>query len=61
MELEDDGPGLDGNERAREGRGVGLSNTRERLAQMYGDQYSLELTRAQPSGLRVIIALPYET
>jgi two-component system LytT family sensor kinase len=61
MELEDDGPGLNGNERAREGRGVGLSNTRERLAQMYGDQYSLELTRAQPSGLRVIIAVPYET
>jgi hypothetical protein len=61
MELEDDGPGLNGEEeRPAEGRGVGLRNTGERLHQMYGDQYSLELTRAQPSGLRVIIAIPYE-
>ncbi|KPK58814.1 MAG: histidine kinase [Gammaproteobacteria bacterium SG8_31] len=61
MELEDDGPGLNGEEGKKEGRGVGLRNTRERLQQMYGDEYSFELTRAQPTGLRVIIAIPYET
>lgn len=61
MELEDDGPGLNGDEGKKEGRGVGLRNTRERLQQMYGDEYSFELTRAQPTGLRVIIAIPYET
>lgn len=61
MELEDDGPGLNGDQTVRAGRGVGLRNTRERLHQMYGDGYSLELTRAQPSGLRVIIGIPYET
>jgi len=61
MELEDDGPGLNGEQATPEGRGVGLRNTRERLHQMYGDGYSLELTRAQPAGLRVIIGIPYET
>ncbi len=61
MELEDNGPGLNGDERSQEGRGVGLRNTRERLHQMYADSFSLELTRAQPSGLRVIIGIPYET
>jgi two-component sensor histidine kinase len=60
MELEDDGPGLNGEQATPEGRGVGLRNTRERLHQMYGDTYSLELTRAQPTGLRVIIGIPYE-
>ncbi len=65
LELADDGPGLNGDEteqdRQREGRGVGLRNTRERLRQMYDEAYSLELTRAQPSGLRVIIGIPFET
>lgn len=61
LELADDGPGLNGDERPRAGRGVGLANTRERLRQMYGNRFALELTRGRPSGLRVIIAVPYET
>jgi len=63
IELSDDGPGLNGNadgKKAAGSGGVGLSNTRERLHQLYGDQSSFELTRARPTGLRVIIGLPYE-
>jgi hypothetical protein len=61
IELADDGPGVDGEPRSGNGGGVGLRNTRERLHQMYGEDFSLELTRARPSGLRVIMAFPYET
>jgi len=62
IELEDDGPGLNGEEpRSRNGGGVGLRNTRERLRQMYGDNFSFELARSKPEGLRVIMAIPYET
>jgi len=63
IELSDDGPGLigDGDGRKASGTGgVGLTNTRERLHQLYGDQCSFELVRAKPTGLRVIIGLPYE-
>jgi signal transduction histidine kinase len=62
IELADDGPGINGEEqRPGAGRGVGLRNTAERLRQLYGDEYTLELTKARPSGLRVIIGIPYET
>ena len=62
LELADDGPGLGNGDSARvRGCGVGLANTRERLRQLYGDDFSLELTRVKPSGLKVMIALPWET
>jgi LytS/YehU family sensor histidine kinase len=64
IELSDDGPGLDGDGGGRKATGsggVGLRNTRERLLQLYGDECTFELTRARPTGLRVIIGLPYET
>ena len=64
IELSDDGPGLNGDGGGRKATGsggVGLRNTRERLLQLYGDQCTFELTRARPTGLRVIIGLPYET
>jgi len=61
VELDDDGPGLNGEQKPRDGHGVGLRNTGERLRQMYGSAFSLELTRAQDGGLRVIIGIPYQT
>ena len=67
IEIADDGPGLNGCEvdehgpKSTNGGGVGLRNTRERLRQMYGDEFYLELLPAKPTGLRVIIAFPYET
>ena len=57
----DDGPGLDDGSRPAERRGgVGLRNTRERLAVLYGDNYRFAALNSRP-GLRVEMALPFET
>jgi two-component sensor histidine kinase len=57
----DDGPGLDdaAPPAGRRG-GVGLSNTRDRLAVLYGDNYCFAVLNGRP-GLRVDMALPFET
>lgn len=44
------------NHRAREG--LGLSNTRARLAQMYGDGFSFDLAPRE-NGFAVTTVLPY--
>ena len=58
----DDGPGLEEEASRPAGRrgGVGLSNTRERLAVLYGDNYRFTVLDGRP-GLRVDMALPFET
>jgi two-component system, LytTR family, sensor kinase len=55
----DDGPGLRQGMPAGERRGVGLRNTRERLAVLYGGNYRFTVLNAHP-GLRVEMALPLE-
>jgi len=55
LEVADTGPGPDGTVR---GTGVGLSNTRERLARLYGDRASLRLERAPGGGTRATVRLP---
>ena len=60
LEVRDDGPGLgDGFKRAREG--IGLSNTRERLAKIYGAQGQLSLRSEPGRGVCVQIVLPCRT
>jgi two-component system LytT family sensor kinase len=55
LSVRDDGPGV-----RPEGReGVGLRNTRARLAGMYGDAQRLELRNAEEGGALVTIRLPY--
>ena len=55
----DDGPGLDLRQgRLPKGGGVGLVNTRERLAELYGDRQSFRLTSTEPHGLTISIRLP---
>jgi two-component system, LytTR family, sensor kinase len=56
----DDGPGLREGMPVGERRGVGLSNTRERLAVLYGENCRFAVLNARP-GLRVEMALPLET
>src|SRR5215472_4727289 len=55
----DDGPGLREGIPAGERRGVGLRNTRERLAVLYGENCRFAVLNAHP-GLRVEMALPLE-
>ncbi len=59
MSVADDGPGL-GGDADGSGCGVGLRNTRQRLAELYGDQHALRLSPVQPHGLNVQIELPLQ-
>src|SRR5205085_2068639 len=56
----DDGPGLREGATTGERRGVGLSNTRERLAVLYGENHRFAVLSRQP-GLRIEMALPLES
>ena len=55
----DDGPGLQPGAAAGERRGVGLANTRERLAVLYGANCRFATLNSHP-GLRVDMGLPLE-
>ena len=60
IELSDDGPGcelVDGH--IPSAKGVGLSNTRERLATLYGSEHSIKLSKTDPHGLTICIRIPY--
>src|SRR5580658_3248017 len=56
----DDGPGLREGAPVSERGGVGLANTRERLAVLYGENCRFAVLNSHP-GLRVDMALPLET
>ncbi|HUP87711.1 MAG TPA: histidine kinase, partial [Longimicrobiales bacterium] len=59
LQVRDDGPGLANGPRASQG--VGLSNSRRRLEQLYGDLYSLDIRNGDESGVVVTISLPFHT
>jgi two-component system LytT family sensor kinase len=40
------------------GRGVGLSNTRSRLEQLYGQQQSLQIRNVEPRGVCAVLSIP---
>ena len=59
--VEDDGPGIELVEgQLPEFSGVGIANTRERLAQLYGEAQTCDFLKATPQGLRIEIYIPYE-
>jgi signal transduction histidine kinase len=58
LTVTDDGPGPEGPEEAP-AEGVGLRNTRERLATLYGDRASLALTRTPEGGAAVTVRVPW--
>ncbi|MDB6094647.1 MAG: signal transduction histidine kinase, LytS [Verrucomicrobia bacterium] len=59
LEVRDDGAGFDGSIRAKEG--IGLANTRERLAKIYGVRGQLSLRSEPGRGVSVQIVLPHRT
>jgi two-component system LytT family sensor kinase len=62
MEICDDGPGcelVDGE--IPDAKGVGLKNTRERLATIYGSNHSIKLSQTDPHGLTIAIRIPFST
>ena len=54
--VEDDGPGF---RNPRQPVGIGLANTRLRLAELYGERASLTLANALDGGAIVTLTLPY--
>ena len=60
LDVEDNGPGMSEVRRVPEtGPGVGLLNTKARLANIYGEGQHLELTNLPARGLRVSIDIPF--
>jgi sensor histidine kinase YesM len=60
IEVKDNGPGIDADRmlEARPGRGLGLANTRARLAGMYGEAARFELVNDPAGGLIVALEIP---
>ncbi len=55
----DDGPGLHEGWRMEESEGIGLSNTRERLQQLYGKEHRFELRNRQEGGVEATLLIPF--
>lgn len=60
LEIGDDGPGLSASKHGTAGTGVGLSNTRARLARLYGAKHQFELAGGPGRGLTVRITIPFQ-
>jgi hypothetical protein len=72
IDVSDSGPGFeaagesrpgavaDGDGDGRPGGGIGLANTRARLAQLYGSRQQLSTGRGEQGGARVTVTLPWQ-
>lgn len=59
LEVFDNGAGLSEEEKPR--NGLGLANTRDRLAQLYGGSQNLRLERRPSGGTIVTLELPFRS
>ncbi len=60
MQVEDNGPGLKTNPNGALS-GIGLNNTRARLEQFYGDDYSFQIANSTSGGVVVTLEIPAAT
>jgi sensor histidine kinase YesM len=58
LQVRDNGPGMNG--RSASGFGLGLSNTKERLAHFYQNEYEFRTFQPESGGFQVLITIPYE-
>ena len=59
LEVRDNGPGIASNDALTRTEGVGLSNVRARLHQIYGSEFRFELMNASDGGLTVLMEIPF--
>ena len=59
VDIEDTGPGLSNDELDRDRDGLGMSNTRDRLRQLYGASAGITLSNAPGGGAICRFWLPY--
>ena len=59
LEVRDNGKGFD--DQLKGDKGVGISNTRARLEQLYGDRHQFEIGNSDSGGVVVNITIPFHT
>jgi len=59
LEVKDNGPGIASNDALLGTQGLGLSNVRARLHQIYGSDFRFELMNARDGGLIVVMEIPF--
>ena len=57
--IEDNGPGISDEMESLFKNGVGLSNTVERLEQIYGNGYQFHLQNRDEGGVRFVMEIPF--
>jgi LytS/YehU family sensor histidine kinase len=60
LEVRDNGPGITSNRDLRGAEGVGLTNVRARLNQIYESDFRLELINGNDGGLAVVMEIPFQ-
>jgi len=58
--ISDNGPGISSNANLPWKQGVGLTNVRTRLQQIYGPDFRFELMNANDGGLTAVMEIPFE-
>jgi sensor histidine kinase YesM len=59
LEVRDNGKGLENGAKDRGKEGIGLSNTRSRLQQLYGEHHRFEVATAEEGGVIAAVNIPY--
>jgi sensor histidine kinase YesM len=60
LQVRDDGPGLPANWPETERQGIGVTNTRARLRQLYGEAHTVSLRTADTGGTVATLTLPFQ-
>jgi two-component sensor histidine kinase len=58
LQIADEGEGFSGGQMLGAGNGIGLSNTKARLQELYGDKHQFKITAGHPTGACVEIEIP---
>ena len=58
IEVYDDGPGLDAGWTMETSDGIGITNTRERLQQLYGSEHHFDIHNREEGGVEATLSIP---